>query len=141
MPLRLCGAPHNRNYVETARVKLDGSSVGIWTTNAPWCFAAVRGQVHDPLVEPGHTRLTVSGYEASARRFRQWLQNASISINEIDDGGVRRFARQQCHCPGVRRAARLSTKYVNRALRFMLLHGEPDCRLGPSQLICVGNAR
>lgn len=71
------------------------------------------------LLNLGHTRLTVSGYEASARHFGQWLQNANISIDEIDDRVVRRFARHRCHCPGVRRAARLSTKYVNRARRFV----------------------
>jgi site-specific recombinase XerD len=75
----------------------------------------------------GHTRLTVSGYEASARHFGQWLQNANISIYEIDDGVVRRFARHRCHCPGVRRAARLSTKYVNRARRFV--HFLAECGL------------
>ncbi|PDS40281.1 integrase [Rhizobium anhuiense] len=67
----------------------------------------------------GHMRLTVSGYEASARHFGQWLQNTRIAVGEIDDGVMRRFARHRCRCPGTRRVSRLSTKYLNRAQRFV----------------------
>lgn len=67
------------------------------------------------LLNLGHTRLTVSGYEASARHFGQWLQ----SISEIDDDVVRRFAQHRCRCPGSRRTDRLSAEYVNRVRRFV----------------------
>ncbi|MGR9433204.1 hypothetical protein [Rhizobium leguminosarum] len=41
------------------------------------------------LLNLGHTRLTVSSYEASARHFGQWLQSTKIAITEIDDDVVR----------------------------------------------------
>ncbi|QND35816.1 tyrosine-type recombinase/integrase (plasmid) [Sinorhizobium meliloti] len=71
------------------------------------------------LLNLGHTRLTVSGYEASARHFGQWLQSTKFAITEIDDDVVRRFAQHRCRCPGSRQADRLSAKYVNRARRFI----------------------
>ncbi|WP_246777224.1 tyrosine-type recombinase/integrase [Microvirga sp. VF16] len=73
----------------------------------------------DRLSSLGHTRLTVSGYEASARHFGQWLQNRKIAVAEIDDSVIHRFAQHRCRCPGIRQAARLSVKYVNRARRFV----------------------
>jgi integrase/recombinase XerD len=71
------------------------------------------------LLSLGYTHLTVSGYEASARHFGQWLQKKKIAVAEIDDNVVRRFARHRCRCPGIRQATRLSIKYVNRARRFV----------------------
>ena len=71
------------------------------------------------LLNLGHSRLTVSGYEASARHFGHWLQSSKIAVDEIDEGVVGRFARHRCRCPGGRRTARLSTKYVNRVRRFV----------------------
>ncbi|MES0003106.1 tyrosine-type recombinase/integrase [Mesorhizobium sp. M0051] len=71
------------------------------------------------LLSLGHTRLTVSGYEASARHFGHWLQSAKIAVAEINEDTVRRFARHRCRCPGIRRADRLSAKYVNRTRRFV----------------------
>lgn len=71
------------------------------------------------LLSLGHTRLTVSGYEASARHFGHWLQSAKIAVAEINEDTVCRFARHRCRCPGIRRADRLSAKYVNRARRFV----------------------
>ena len=61
-----------------------------------------------------HTNLTVSGYEASARHFAQWLQFAGIAPGSIDGPVVRRFARHRCRCPGARRRDSVSAKYVNR---------------------------
>ncbi|WP_369928320.1 tyrosine-type recombinase/integrase [Leisingera sp. XS_AS12] len=71
------------------------------------------------LLNLGHSRLTVSGYEASARHFGHWLQSSKIAVDEIDEGVVGRFARHRCRCPGGRRTACLSTKYVNRVRRFV----------------------
>lgn len=71
------------------------------------------------LVSFGHTRLTVSGYEVSARHFGHWLQSTKIAVGDIDEATVRRFARHQCRCGGVRRVERLSARYVNRARRFV----------------------
>ncbi|NKL66982.1 tyrosine-type recombinase/integrase [Rhizobium leguminosarum] len=71
------------------------------------------------LLNLGHTRLTVSGYEASVRHFGQWLQSTKIAITEIDDDVVRRFAQHRCRCPGSRQTDLLSAKYVNRVRRFV----------------------
>ncbi|MBY5571619.1 tyrosine-type recombinase/integrase [Rhizobium leguminosarum] len=79
------------------------------------------------LLSLGHTRLTVSGYEASARHFGQWLQTMKIPAAEIDEDTVRRFARHRCRCPGSRPTDHLSIKYVNRARRFVNFLAE--CRL------------
>jgi len=67
----------------------------------------------------GHTGLTVTGYETSARHFSQWLGRTKIAIAEIDDDVVHRFARHRCRCPGARRQSRVSAKYVMRARRFV----------------------
>jgi site-specific recombinase XerD len=78
----------------------------------------------DRLLSLGYTHLTVSGYEASARHFGQWLQNKKIAVAEIEDNVVRRFARHRCHCPGIRQATRLlSAKFVDRARRFVGMPG------------------
>jgi site-specific recombinase XerD len=71
------------------------------------------------LLTHGYTRLTVTGYEDSARHFGQWLRCTEIAVTEIDDNVVRRFERHRCRCPGTRRVDQLSAKYVNRARRFV----------------------
>ncbi|MER9445779.1 hypothetical protein NKI79_31570 [Mesorhizobium sp. M0340] len=70
------------------------------------------------LVSLGYTRLTVSGYQDSARHFGQWLRLTKIAVAAVDDDAVRRFARHRCRCPGIRRVDYLSAKYVNRAPRL-----------------------
>ncbi|WP_237050194.1 hypothetical protein [Microvirga ossetica] len=97
------------------------------TEGLPECAQLMNPGALRPFVEAftgrllglGYTRLTVSGYEASARHFGQWLQNKKIAVAEIDHRIVRGFARHRCRCPGIRQTTRLSVKYVNRALRFV----------------------
>lgn len=80
-----------------------------------------------PLVEEfvvhlralGHSRLTVGGYEASARHFACWLARAGIAVGDVDDDFVDHFARHRCRCPGIRRLNRVSEKYARRARRFV----------------------
>jgi integrase/recombinase XerD len=67
----------------------------------------------------GHTSLTVTGYENSARHFAHWLTRSRIDVADIDDDVIRRFARHRCRCPGIRQQDRLSAHYVKRALRFV----------------------
>jgi integrase/recombinase XerD len=67
----------------------------------------------------GHTRLTVTGYEASARHFAHWLMRSRIEVGDVDDDVIQRFARHRCRCPGTRLQHRLSAKYVNRTRRFV----------------------
>ena len=52
------------------------------------------------LLSLGYTHLTVSGYEASARHFGQWLQTKKIALAEIDDRVVCRFARHRLSAAG-----------------------------------------
>jgi integrase/recombinase XerD len=72
----------------------------------------------------GHSRLTVSGYEAAARHIAQWLVLNKVVVVEIDDAVIDRFARHRCCCPGIRRVKGVSAKYVRRARRFVEFLGE-----------------
>jgi integrase/recombinase XerD len=72
----------------------------------------------------GHTSLTVSGYDAAARHFAQWLTLAKIAVASIDDGVTDRFARHRCRCPGIGREKGVSEKYVRRVRRFVAFLGE-----------------
>jgi hypothetical protein len=71
------------------------------------------------LSELGHSRLTVSGYEAAARHMAQWLALTKVAVVEIDDAVIDRFGRHRCRCPGIRRVKGVSEKYVKRAPRFV----------------------
>jgi integrase/recombinase XerD len=71
------------------------------------------------LSELGHSRLTVSGYEAAARHMAQWLALTKVAVVEIDDAVIDRFGRHRCRCPGIRRVKGVSEKYVKRARRFV----------------------
>ena len=71
------------------------------------------------LSELGHSRLTVSGYEAAARHIAQWLALTKVAVVEIDDAVIDRFGRHRCRCPGIRRVKGVSEKYVKRARRFV----------------------
>lgn len=71
------------------------------------------------LKSHGHTMLTVSGYEDSARHFVGWLCRCKIGLSQIDEDVAERFAGHRCRCPGARRQDRLSPKYVRRVRRFI----------------------
>lgn len=76
------------------------------------------------MLEAGHTRLTVAGYDAAARHFAQWLALCEIACADIDDAVIDRFAWHRCRCPGVRRKKHVSAKYVRRARRFVAFLAE-----------------
>jgi integrase/recombinase XerD len=67
----------------------------------------------------GHTSLTVTGYEASARHFAHWLTRSRIEVGDVDDDVIQRFAQHLCRCSGIRRQDRVSAKYVKRTRRFV----------------------
>ena len=67
----------------------------------------------------GHTRLTVTGYEAAARHFAEWLRRCGIAVIDVDDGVIALFARHRCKCGGTRQHHLLSAKYVRRVRRFV----------------------
>ncbi len=72
----------------------------------------------------GHSRLTVEGYNASARHFACWLVRAGLAVCDVDDDVIHRFARHRCRCPGIRRLNRVSQKYARRACRFVAFLAE-----------------
>ena len=84
------------------------------------------------LVELGHTPLTVSGYEAGARHFGDWLLRSGISPDQIDDKVVDQFAHHQCCCPGIRRCSVLSAHYAARVRRFVVFLAEAGIIKPPS---------
>ena len=98
------------------------------TTGTP--FTAMRmdpGDLREPiaafinhLTGLGHTRLTVRGYEDSARHFGEWLARSGMTIADINEGILERFTHHRCCCTGARRSKRLSRKYVRRVRRFVL---------------------
>jgi hypothetical protein len=51
----------------------------------------------------GHSYLTVSNYEGSARHFACWLVRERLAVGNVDEDVVSRFARHRCRCPGIRR--------------------------------------
>lgn len=72
----------------------------------------------------GHSCLTVSNYEGSARHFACWLIRERRAVGNVDEDVVSRFARHRCRCPGIRRVKGVSEKYARRARRFVDFLGE-----------------
>jgi len=87
-------------------------------------LAPLVAEFNSQLEALGHSRLTVAGYDASARHFGQWLILTKIGIAEINEAAVERFAHHRCHCPGIRHSKQVSKKYVRRARRFVGLLAE-----------------
>jgi site-specific recombinase XerD len=73
----------------------------------------------DHLFGLGHTRLTVRGYQDSARHFADWLRRSNIELAAINDDVFARFSNHHCRCPGTRRSDHLSKTYINRVRRFI----------------------
>jgi hypothetical protein len=44
----------------------------------------------------GYARLTVTGYDAAARRVAQWWALAKVAVADIDETVIDRFARHRC---------------------------------------------
>ncbi len=76
------------------------------------------------LSQEGYTDLTVRGFDHAARHLAHWLGEAGITVAEIDEAVVARFARHRCRCPGGRRTKQLSAKYVRRVRRFVAFLAE-----------------
>ncbi len=66
-----------------------------------------------------HTGLTMRGYTDCARHFAAWLASNAISLDNVDDQTLDRFANHRCRCGGFRRQMRFSNKYMNRIRRFI----------------------
>ena len=76
------------------------------------------------LSEAGHTDLTVRGFDGAARHLSQWLAQAKVTVANIDETVIDRFARHRCRCPGMRREKHVSDRYVRRVHRFVEFLGE-----------------
>jgi integrase/recombinase XerD len=76
------------------------------------------------LREAGHTDLTVRGFDGAARHLSQWLAQAKVTVADIDESVIGRFARHRCRCPGMRREKHVSDKYVRRVRRFVEFLGD-----------------
>jgi site-specific recombinase XerD len=76
------------------------------------------------LREAGHTDLTVRGFDGAARHLSQWLAQAKVTVADIDESVIGRFARHRCRCPGMRREKHVSDKYLRRVRRFVEFLGE-----------------
>ena len=87
-------------------------------------FASAVVEFTSHLTQQGHSALTVTGYDTSARHFAQWLTQSKIAIAVVDDMIIDRFRRHRCRCPGNRRAKGVSEKYVTRVRRFVEFLGE-----------------
>jgi integrase/recombinase XerD len=67
----------------------------------------------------GYTPLTVKFYAISVCHFAQWVQTQQLTLEELSDEVLSRFARHRCRCLGGRRNRSVSRKYVKRVERFV----------------------
>lgn len=67
----------------------------------------------------GYARLTRLGYAMTVAHFAEWARSCGLTVGQLSDASVARFARHRCHCPGGRQRDRVSRKYARRAGRFI----------------------
>ncbi len=67
----------------------------------------------------GYTALTADSYAASVSHFAHWAQRRHLTLNDLSDEMLVRFAQHRCRCPGGRRQGAVSPKYVRRVRRFV----------------------
>jgi integrase/recombinase XerD len=73
----------------------------------------------EDLRRRGYTALTASGYAASVCHFAHWAQRRHLTLDDLSDEMLGRFAQHRCRCPGGRRQDAVSPKYVRRVRRFV----------------------
>jgi len=71
------------------------------------------------LEKKGYTRLTMGGYAASVAHFSEWARAHDLTIENLSDAVLTRFAKHRCRCPGARKHQSVSRKYVKRVRRFV----------------------
>ncbi|MGA7537151.1 MAG: tyrosine-type recombinase/integrase [Steroidobacteraceae bacterium] len=67
----------------------------------------------------GYTTLTVKDYAASVCHFSQWAQTQHLTLADLSDEVLSRFAKHRCRCPGGRSHRSVSGKYAKRVRRFV----------------------
>lgn len=78
------------------------------------------------LREDGYRPLTIEGYRKSVAHFAHWMRARELSIADIDEQTLVRFAAHRCRCPGGRRMKSVSSSYVARVRRFIDFLEERD---------------
>lgn len=76
------------------------------------------------LADQGYSVLTIRGYSDSVAHFGTWLQANEMSLAQINEEVVSRFAHHYCQCPGGRKQRNVSGKYVKRIQRFVTFLGQ-----------------
>jgi site-specific recombinase XerD len=73
--------------------------------------------VHE-LSKKGYANLTIRSYFRTVTHFDIWLQKKHVSLQEIDNDVVKKFAKHKCYCHR-RKKPPLSKLYINRVKRFI----------------------
>ncbi len=62
----------------------------------------LEGYLQD-LERRGYTPLTAKFYADSVCHFGQWAQTQRLTLEDLSDEVLSRFAKHRCRCPGARR--------------------------------------
>ena len=71
------------------------------------------------LQHRGYTSLTAKNYADSVCHFAQWMQRQHLTVEDLSDEVLSRFAKHHCRCPGGRKQHSVSPKYAKRVRRFV----------------------
>lgn len=91
---------------------------------APGCLAPYLDAFAAELATMGYTSLTIDSYLQSIAHFGGWMQSQSMTIEDIDAQVLSAFSAHRCTCPGSRRHAGISHRYVARVRRFVYYLGQ-----------------
>ena len=68
----------------------------------------------------GYAALTMRGYYDAVCHFSYWAQKCHLTLEDLSDEVLTRFARHRCRCPGQRRQHSISLEYTRRVRRFVV---------------------
>ncbi len=71
------------------------------------------------LSNKGYKVLTINSYYNSVAHLAIWLKKKHVAIENIDNTVLDKFEKHKCHCPGGRKGCSISSKYADRARRFV----------------------
>ena len=72
------------------------------------------------LESRGYASLTMGSYYDAVCHFSYWAQKCHLTLEDLSDDALTRFARHRCRCPGQRRQPSISPKYARRVRRFLV---------------------
>ncbi len=90
----------------------------------PGCVAPYLDVFAAELAAMGYTALTIGGYLQSIAHLGGWMQHQRMAIEDIDAQVITAFSTHRCTCPGSRRHAWISPRYVARVWRFVSYLGQ-----------------